>query len=238
VAVPTDDPSRPIARLSPEEQIAADEKRLRAGGAGVSLALLTAPCLSLGVAQPTELPVARRARNVGLSVVRRSTGGTSVLCGEGDIAWSIILPRADPRVGRDFTHAYARFGGPITETLARTIGPTDWSPAPGLLEEVCILSSRGQVVRTPRGILGGAAQHRTGVALLHHGILHARPNRELLRELWPEVPSATFDEVAGLEDHVGFRGVEPLAHDLLRALRGSFGVQSADPVPNLAEPRP
>jgi lipoate-protein ligase A len=227
-----------VPRLTPTEQIGLDESRLRGGRLSVEVAALSAPCLSLGVAQTGELPIARRAQELGLSVVQRSTGGTAVVCGAGDLAWSIVLPRTDRRVGADFVRAYGRLGRPVVEVLSRTIGTAEWATAPGLLEECCILSSRGEVVRTARGILGGAAQHRTGTALLHHGILHLRPDRSLLRDLWPNTPAGTFDRVAGLAEHAGFPGEETWAWELCAGLRAGFGVETGAPEPVPPDPRP
>ncbi|MFI5415257.1 MAG: hypothetical protein ACHQ16_06305, partial [Candidatus Lutacidiplasmatales archaeon] len=104
--------------VEPSENEAHDARDLADARPKVRVGRIGFAAVSLGVGQTLSTATARRARALGLPVFRRSTGGTGVLLGEGDVVWSIVLPRHDPRVGPDFVHAYGRFGSGVVKTLA------------------------------------------------------------------------------------------------------------------------
>lgn len=175
--------------LEPAQCLARDEAALAAGAPLVRVARLSSPALSLGVGQRPSVSSARRARALGLSILRRSTGGTGVLLGEGDVVWSIVLPRDDPRVGRDFVRAYGRFGHGVVRTLASFGVEASWGPALGLSEEFCFLGARGCALTNNEKVLGGAAQHVTRTALLHHGVLPLTIDRQRLEAVFGLAPA-------------------------------------------------
>lgn len=218
----------PVEWVDGAETLARDAVLLREGLPAVRVAILARPCLSLGVGQRDPVPSAERARRERLPVVRRSTGGTSVLIGRGDIAWSVVLPREDPRVGRDYVRAYARFGGAATRSLVSASGEAAWVPGPGLSAELCYLSGRGQVLTIGGKVVGGAAQHRTSTALLHHGSIALRVDRTLLRRLFDLPEEGGFDRLAGVEELGVVGGSEGIARRLRRELAQEFAVE---PVP-------
>jgi lipoate-protein ligase A len=175
--------------LLPAENLARDDAALQALQGLVRVARISAPALSIGVGQPTDAPSARRARALGIPVLRRSTGGTGVLLGDGDVVWSIVLPRDDPRVGTDFVHAYGRFGRGIVDTLASFGVRAEWGPALGLSEEFCFLGSRGCALTSGGRALGGAAQHATRSAILHHGVVPLTLDRQRLEAVFGLAPA-------------------------------------------------
>jgi len=175
--------------LEPAENEARDRADLANGRPKVRVARISAPALSLGVGQALSTPAARRARALGLPVFRRSTGGTGVLLGDGDVVWAIVLPRTDPRVGRDFVHAYARFGHGVVRTLASFGVEAEWGAALGLSEEYCFLGSRGNALTVGGRVLGGAAQHATRSAVLHHGVLPHTIDRQRLEAVFGLAPA-------------------------------------------------
>lgn len=177
-------PARHEGRQSAAEYTAADDAMLREGRLAARVAVLSDRSVSLGVAQPIDAPPALRARAAGLPVVRRSTGGVGLLHLPGDIVWSVVLPRDHPLVGRDYARAFARLGGGVVEGLADAKLASTWGPALSLSEEYCLLAPRGEVLRVGDRALGGAAQHATRSALLHHGVIALRTDPNALRELF------------------------------------------------------
>ena len=167
------------------EDVRTDEVILRRAVPAVRVAVLTDRAVSYGVGVHADTPFLGRAATEGISTVRRTTGGSGLLHAPGDLAWSIVLPRSDPRVGRDFVRAYPRLGEGIVRFLAERGIPSKWTDPPGTDPEYCLLSARGSVLKHEDQILGGAAQHLAGKALLHHGILPLEPlDRTLMRRLF------------------------------------------------------
>jgi lipoate-protein ligase A len=175
--------------LDASENLRHDEAALARADPLVRVARISAPALSIGVGQTSSASSARRARALGLTVVRRSTGGTGVLLGDGDVVWSIVLPRSDPRVGRDFVHAYGRFGRGVVHTLASFGVQSEWGPALGLSEEFCFLGTRGCALTSGGRALGGAAQHATATAILHHGVVPLTLDRQRLEAVFGLAPA-------------------------------------------------
>lgn len=177
-------PARHEGRQSAAEYTAADEAMLREGRLAARVAVLSDRTVSLGVAQGSEAEPAKRARAAGLPVVQRTTGGVGLLHLPGDIVWSVVLPRDHPDVGRDYARAFARLGRGVVDGLAETKLSTAWGAPLGLSEEYCLLAPRGDVLRVGEQVLGGAAQHATRSALLHHGVIALRTDPNALRELF------------------------------------------------------
>jgi lipoate-protein ligase A len=189
----------PVEHASGADNLRRDEEMLAAGALAGRVAVLTDGCWSVGVSHSLDGPVARRAAAMDLVVLRRSTGGSGVLTAPGDLAWSMVLPGADPRVGRDFVRAFSRLGEPIVAGLAEFGWSTAWTAGPSPFPELCLLSGRGSVLRHGPRVLGGAAQHRTGLALLHHGILLRTVDRVRVGILL-ERDAAEFGDLAGWQD--------------------------------------
>jgi lipoyl(octanoyl) transferase len=206
-------------------QIAGDEHALRVGRPLVRTAVLTDRALSVGAATPGEAPFVVRARALGWDVLRRGTGGSGVLHFPGDVAWSIILPRGDPRVGRGFPHAYARFGAGVTRFLAARGVDGRWAGPPAVSDDCCLLSSRGSVLWVGTKVLGGAAQHVTGSTLLHHGILPWGFDPDRVAGVF-SLPRTTVERsLTGL----GEAGLEPPAPRHLRSLAEAIADALSDP---------
>jgi len=182
------------------EDVRADEALLRTGGPVVRVAVLADRALSVGVGVPDQATYLARARAEGIAVVRRSSGGTGVLHAPGDLAWSVVLPRDDPLVGRDFVNAYDRLGRGVVRFLQARGGTARWDPAPGISEYCCLLGSRGRVLTVDGRVLGGAAQHASRAALLHHGILPYRLDRPVLARLFDLEWPGPVDRLVGLDD--------------------------------------
>jgi lipoate-protein ligase A len=205
-----------------DENLRADEELLRRGERAIRVAVLTDRSMSIGIGVPDQANCVRRARAENWRVVRRSSGGLALLHASGDLVWTVVLPRLDPRIRRDFVHAYATFGAPVVEFLRGEGLPATWAAAPALSDEYCLLGPRGQVLTSADWIVGGAAQHVTGTSVLHHGHLPRSLDRPALHAIFGAANPTGLDRLAGFED-LGVTGPsEELAVRLERRLRAHF----------------
>jgi lipoate-protein ligase A len=194
---------------------------LRRGVPAVRAAVLTDRAVSYGVGVDPGAAYLRKAADAGVPAVRRSTGGTGLVHGPGDLAWSGVLPRTDPRVGDDYVRAYPRLGAGVVDFLSERGVAATWVDPPGTAPEYCLLSERGSVLAHRGKVLGGAAQHLAGGALLHHGILPLELDRTLLRQLFGLSPKG-LDRLTSLRE-VGVEGPpEQLAWKLAARLADSL----------------
>ena len=162
--------------------------------------VLDRPALSIGVGVAAGADYVARARELGIEVVRRTSGGTAVLFGEGDLVWGLVVPRGDPRAGARLSDAYDRLGAPLVTLLRRHHVPAAWVPAPALSKGCCLLGERGRVLQAREGILSGAAQHLIRGGLLHHGTLPRAVDRAMHRALFSRDDPAAFDRLVGTQD--------------------------------------
>ncbi len=218
------DPSRPRGgSASPPEGLLRffdlEEKALREGRPSARVAAVVGPrALSVGVAVSDREGYLVRARSEGLAVVRRGSGGTALLHLPGDLLWSVVLPRSDSRVGHDFVRGYERLGAAVVEVL-RSVGlSASWAEPPGLSEEYCPLGSRGKVLLAESRVLGGAAQHATAGALLHHGAIAVEVDRPTLDRLFLWSGPSPAARLGGLRELGVSAPVEELRAALLRRL--------------------
>ncbi|MCI4323783.1 MAG: hypothetical protein L3K03_07185 [Thermoplasmata archaeon] len=187
-------------RVSLAEYRREEEAAVERGEPWVHVAAVEGPELSLGVSQPEEEACAVRARQQGIPVERRSSGGSAVLLEAGDWAWSVVLRRADPRVGRDFARAYARFGLGVTRALGSVGVAAAWAAPRGISETLCLLGPRGSVLEASDRVVGGCAQHLTATTLLHHGVLIRTLDRGRLSQLFDISPEILTRHLASLDE--------------------------------------
>ncbi len=129
--------------ITAQEYERRDEAALRRALGGSRAAVLSDRALSVGVGVPMGADWIERARRRGLPIVRRSTGGTGVLHEAGDLVWSIVLPRSDPRVGRDYSRAYSRLGVGAARFLGDLGLDAGWTTPPAVSETCFTLGPRG-----------------------------------------------------------------------------------------------
>jgi len=183
--VPSGAPAIPVdVGIRCVENVRADEAMLRRAVVGARVAVLGDIAVSVGVGVAPSAAFLDRARRAGCSVVRRTTGGSGLLHAPGDLTWTVVLPRRDPRVGRSYVTAYERLGTGVLRFLEASGVRAQWVPASGDSPSYCTLGPRGFVLTVGDRILGGAAQHLTQDALLHHGILPWTLDRPLLHRIF------------------------------------------------------
>ncbi|MCI4364460.1 MAG: hypothetical protein L3K10_00115 [Thermoplasmata archaeon] len=199
------DPSGPL-----DGALATQEALLGRGGLAVHVAAVQTTVLSYGVGISADAPFVRHAEALGVRAVRRSSGGAGVVHLAGDLVWGVVLPRTDPRVGRDFVRAAPRFGAGLIRALAARGLRSTWVPAPGLSEDCCPLGRLGHVLEVGGGIVAAVAQHVNRQALLHQGTLSRSVDRALLTELFAFVDPSVADRLTGVREC----GVEAPAAEL------------------------
>lgn len=214
---------RPGIFRSAAENEADDRELLRVGAPAVRTAVLTDRSLSIGVGVREGDPMVVRARGVGMTVLRRSSGGTGVVHAPGDVAWAVVLPRDDRRRGPDLSAAYDRLGRGAADVYRTRGFEAAWLPSPGRSERCCLLGYRGRALSVGGRVVGGAAQHLTGRALLHHGVLPFEVDRAAHGTLFGLEPG-DVELLAGTNDF-GF-GIpsEELALELRKRILGSLGI--------------
>ena len=178
----------------------ADESLLRRGGPAGRVAVLADGALSVGMGVPADAPYLVRARAEGWAIVRRSSGGTAVAHGPGDLTWTIVLPRTDARVGNDYARKYDRLGRAIVRFLSSHGVTARWAPPPAVSDGYCLLGHRGSALWVEGRVLGGAAQHLSGQALLHHGVLPRAIDRTALGRLFELPDHGGLDRLTSLSE--------------------------------------
>ncbi|MDR0466533.1 MAG: lipoate--protein ligase family protein, partial [Deltaproteobacteria bacterium] len=141
------------SRTSPSFNLAAEERLLRAGSEDVFMLWRNAPALIVGRHQNTlaELDL-DFARERGIAVLRRISGGGAVFHDPGNVNFSFV------RLGRNEGGLdFARFTGPVLAAL-RAMGVE------------CEFDGRNDLVAAGRKFSGNA-QHIERDRVLHHGTL-------------------------------------------------------------------
>jgi len=106
--------------------MAIDEAILRAVAEGKSLPTLRfygwqPPCLSIGYSQSMEGEVdVDGCREAGIGLVRRPTGGRSILHAD-ELTYSVVAPQAEPRVAGGVIESYRRLSAGLVAGL-RSLG--------------------------------------------------------------------------------------------------------------------
>lgn len=217
-----------------EEVLRGDERLLELGRPTVRVGRFAEAAVSRGVGQRREDATSQRARELGLPVVRRGSGGSSLLHLPGDLFWSLLLQRDHPLAGRGYVRRYAELGEGWRTFLRRKGLPTaSWVDPPACNEGYCLLSSRGRVLAVQGRVLGGASQHVTSRALLHHGCVSASLDRRRLAEVF-DLHDEERARLTSLRDEgVPAEAVDlrELASDLERALTSAMPAPALGRVP-------
>lgn len=205
-------------RVTVPDELLRHEELLRRGAPAARVAVVRERALSFGIGVPLQAPYLVRARARGIPTVARSSGGSGVLHLEGDLLWAVVLPRSDPEVGRDFPRAFGRLGQGVLEGLEAAGVRASWAAAPGLADDYCPLSSRGEVLLADGKVLGGAAQHVTSRALLHHGSVSWTVDRAEVDRVFGLPTPGPSSRLGGVTGSTGALGPEDVARSVARAL--------------------
>ena len=207
--------------------MALDQAMLDAAERGLAMLRLyrwDPPCLSFGRNEPALRRYDRaRIEALGLSVVRRPTGGRAVWHA-GELTYALASP-AD-RFG-DLRTAYRRIHEMLAEALAALgVRPTLAAP-PGMAAPLdagaCFAAPAGGEVLVGGGKVIGSAQVRQGSALLQHGsvLLEGTQRQVSAVSLGPAAPEGETSLSAALGRRVSFE-------EVAAAIEGVVGT-GADP---------
>ncbi len=205
--------------------MAVDEAILRAVQAGLVPPTLrlygwSPPCLSLGQAQPAAEVDWEACRQLGIDVVRRSTGGRAILHVD-ELTYSLAAPENDPRVAGDIVSSYRKISAGLLAGLRMLNVPgLESMPQPQSTHRAlppspaCFQAPSHYEITVGGKKLAGSAQKRGRGALLQHGaiplcgdiaricqVLLPRPEEAALRARATTVEAAvgrapSFDEAA------------------------------------------
>ena len=215
-------------RADPREDLALDEALLRTRGERGGSGLLRIwerpdPCVVLGRAN-------RVARNVnvaacesaGVPILRRASGGGTVLLGPGALCWSLVLPVGPPD---GTTGDIGAVTSAIMRRLADALRPL--SPGAGVdgTSDLTVPGPAGGRLK-----IGGNAQRWLKSAMLHHGtLLYEFDLGAIPRFLTP--PERQPDYRAG-RGHAAFvTNLRASRDDAVAALRDAFGATGPEPEP-------
>lgn len=180
-------------------------------------------CVSLGYPQPETDVDAEAARELGVDVVRRPTGGGAILHAEDEITYSVVLPRAlAPSnlfdsyrfIARGVVNALESFGlnGEFVE------GHTG-------RDALCYLREEGVSVAVDGRKISGGAQKRTKDSILQHGTLLVSSDVERNARLFRTPEERVRGHLTSLHDH----GLNPTRAEVRSAMLSGF-VRALRPV--------
>ena len=182
-------------------------RAVRTGETVLRVYAWASPSLSLGRNQAAVATYdSDRARELGVEIVRRPTGGRALLH-HREITYSVTAPAlADlresyARINRILLHALRELGAP-----AQLATPAGRAPLPG--DAPCFETPvEGELVIGARKLVG-SAQWRDGGALLQHGSILVDDDQPLLarlasRPIPAAPPAATLREALGRAPSLG-----------------------------------
>ena len=209
-----------LTRPDPREDLALDEALLREtndrGGPG-ALRIWERPayCVVLGRANRADLNVNRPACGAdGVPVLRRASGGGTVLLGPGALCWSLVLPVGPPRgVPGDIPAVTAA----IMRRLADAVRPL--VPGAGVdgTSDLTVPGPDGDRVK-----VGGNAQRWLKSAVLHHGTLLYRFDLPTIGRYLSD-PECQPDYRAGRGHRAFVTNLPVSREELVAALNAAFG---------------
>jgi len=225
--------------------MAVDEAMLQTHDAGATPPTLRVygwqvPTLSLGYAQKTDQEVRLEAcRQCGVEVVRRPTGGRAVLH-DDEVTYSVVMPITWQEgshtltehyhlIGLALAHAFTRLG--LAVRLARPQRSVQERQAPS---PACFAALSRYELSVSGKKLVGSAQKRGQYALLQHGSIPLRLDRQRLFQCLKAPPAqrdALVQEAYATMIAVHEAATDPIAvNEIHEALRQGFATTLATPV--------
>jgi lipoate-protein ligase A len=203
---------------SPAENVALDEALLLAAESGAGGEVLRfwewpAPLVVLGSGGRLADDVDEAACSAdNVPIVRRSSGGGTVLLGRGCLLYTLVLSyQRDPALN-DIRQSYRFILGRIAAALSEGVGPVE----PAGISDLLFAGRK----------FSGTAQQRKRSFLLHHGTLLYDMDLSPLPRYLREPPRQP--EYRGGRPHLAFVGNIPLGRDAIQQrLRRLWGADEA-----------
>lgn len=157
--------------------------------------------VSLGRSQTEAEIDMTAAREWGLDVVRRATGGGAILHEESEITYAVVLPLNQPGLPRDITGSFAFVSRGIVEALRGLGVPAEIeSVADNTKEALCYVRRQGTNVVVGGRKISGGAQRRDDKALLQHGTIIVEDSAERMARLFRDDAARIRARVVSLAD--------------------------------------
>lgn len=189
-----------VGTVDVAEFVADDERGLEAAAPVARVGVVRDPAVSFGIGHRPSPGTWTRGHARGWTFVPRRSGGTSLYHAPGDLVWSIILPRTDPRVGPDYARTYGRLGQGLVRWLSDRGASGAWEPASDAFPPYCLLNGRGQTLQHDGRALAGAAQHATRVGLLHHGVVCSALDQDAIASVFDLPPAVVAAGLTGVRE--------------------------------------
>ncbi len=211
----------------PAVDLAVEEALLRAVAAGAPPTLLAygwrQGAVVLGRGQSTDGIDLDCARDLGLFVVRRSSGGTAIVH-QGDLALSLVLPEGHPW-SSPIPRLYDRFLDVIADALVAGGMPRPDRPPPPPVRSrspICFQDNLGDTLALDGLKVVGCAQVRRRGAVLVHAMFVLTPTADIQAAIFRTTPDRIRRVIGTLPATVGPR--EHLAVELGAALANALGL--------------
>ena len=144
-----------------------------------------------------------RARELGVPVLHRPSGGGAVFHDLGNVNYSIYLPQGRA-AGFSIEGSLRALSFPVTDLLDGLDVPWSWEPP----NNVYVLGRK----------ISGSAQARKGGRLLHHGTLLVTSNLERLRLLLKPGGRSRIAPVVNLQEFIPGIAVDTVEDMLMKTL--------------------
>jgi lipoate---protein ligase len=197
--------------------MARDLELLAEGVPTVRLYGWTPACVSLGYPQPESDVDLEAAREFGIDVVRRPTGGGAILHEEDEVTYGVVLPRT---MGpSDLFGSYRFIANGVIETLRELGIASAFQEGHTGRDPLCYLREEGVSVVVDGRKISGGAQKRTKTAILQHGTILLSRRADVLARLFRVDIERVESGIACIED---FRP-GTTRDEVLAAARKGFG---------------
>jgi len=173
-------------------------------------------CVSLGYPQPESDVDLEAARELGIDVVRRPTGGGAILHAEDEVTYSVILPRS--MAPGDLFASYRFVAQGVRNALASFGLEGSWLEGHTGRDPLCYMREEGVSIGVDGRKISGGAQKRTKTHLLQHGTLLVSSDLERNARLFRLSPETIARHVTSLRDH----GVRPSRREVTNAMLQGF----------------
>jgi lipoate-protein ligase A len=209
--------------LRAAENMARDETLLKEAVPTLRLYGWSPAAVSLGRSQ-TEADVdMEAAREWGLDVVRRATGGGAILHNEDEVTYAVVLPLDHPGLPRDITGTFSFISEGVVRALRHLGLPAEIESVPdNTRETLCYVRKQGTNVMVNGRKISGGAQRRDGAAVLQHGTIIVERDEARMARLFRTPQDEIKARVTSLAEEGVHVSREKLVETLARAFEESL----------------
>jgi len=178
--------------------------------------------VSLGHSQTAADIDSDAARDLGLDVVQRKTGGGGILHAATEVTYAVVLPIDHADLPANLTRSFGYLSQGVVTAL-RSLGlPAELESMPDRTRDaLCYVRIQGTNVMVRGKKISGGAQRRTRWAVLQHGtVIVDRDEARLAR-----VFRADLDTICAKVTSLTLEGVAPTRAALVAALVAGFTEQ-------------